>query len=46
MTSTLKDNPIWQSLYQTLQQVNPQKIVAQHLQNFNAQISGYWDDDT
>jgi hypothetical protein len=46
MTSTLKDNPIWQSLGQTLQQVNPQKIVAQHLQNFNAQISGYWDDDT
>jgi len=45
MTATLKNHPIWQTLNQTLAQLDPIQIATQHLQACNAQINGYWDED-
>ena len=45
MTSTLKNHPIWQTLSQTLKQLDANQIAVQHLQACNAQINGYWDED-
>jgi hypothetical protein len=42
LATTLKDHPIWHNLAQTLQQLDPNQIAAQHLQACNAQINGYW----
>ena len=45
MTSTLKNHPIWQTLSQTLKQLDPNQIAIQHLQACHAQINGYWDEE-
>ncbi|NER92954.1 MAG: hypothetical protein F6J86_03735 [Symploca sp. SIO1B1] len=45
MTITLKNNPIWYNLSQTLEQIDANQIAEQHLQACNAQINGYWDED-
>jgi hypothetical protein len=45
VSSTLKNNPIWHSLAQALQQVEPNQIATQHLQVCNYQINGYWNED-
>jgi hypothetical protein len=45
VSSTLKNHPIWHNLTQTLQQLDADRIAAQHLQACNAQINGYWDED-
>jgi len=45
VTSTLKNHPIWQTLSQTLKQLDANQIAVQHLQACNAQINGYWDED-
>jgi hypothetical protein len=45
VNSTLKDDPIWSNLAQTLKQFDPNQIALQHLQLCNDQINGYWDED-
>jgi hypothetical protein len=45
VTSTLKNHPIWQTLSQTLKQLDANQIAVQHLQACNAQINGYWDEN-
>ncbi|MGF1493833.1 MAG: hypothetical protein ACFBSC_15540 [Microcoleaceae cyanobacterium] len=45
MTTTLKNHPVWQTLNQTLEQLDTAKIAVQHLQACNSKINGYWDED-
>lgn len=45
MTSTLKEHPIWDSVAQTLAQINPTQIASDHLQACQAEINGYWDEN-
>lgn len=45
MTTTLKAHPIWQDLTQALSQINPQHLANQHIQDCQAQIHGYWDEN-
>jgi hypothetical protein len=43
--STLKEHPIWHSVTQTLEQINPNQIANDHLQACHDEIHGYWDED-
>jgi hypothetical protein len=43
--TTLKAHPIWQTLSQTLSQIDPNQIAYQHLQDCQAEIHGYWDEN-
>lgn len=43
--STLKAHPIWRSVTQTLEQINPHQIANDHLQACHNEIHGYWDED-
>jgi hypothetical protein len=45
VTTTLKAHPIWQNLTQALTQIDPNRIADQHLQDCQAEIHGYWDDN-
>lgn len=45
MTTTLKAHPIWQELTQALAQINLDHIANQHLQDCQAEIHGYWDEN-
>lgn len=45
MTTTLKTHPIWQNLTQALAQIDPDQIARQHLQDCQAEIHGYWDEN-
>lgn len=45
MTTTLKEHPIWHSVFQTLEQINPDQIANDHLQACQDEISGYWDEN-
>lgn len=45
MMSTLKEHPIWHSVTQTLEQLNPNQIAKDHLQACQDEINGYWDED-
>lgn len=44
MVTTLKTHPIWQTLAQTLAQIDPNQIAHQHLQSCRAELHGYWDE--
>lgn len=45
MTTTLKAHPIWQNLTQALTQIDPNRIAKQHLQDCQAEVHGYWDEN-
>jgi hypothetical protein len=45
VTTTLKAHPIWQNLTQALTQIEPNRIANQHLQDCQAEIRGYWDEN-
>lgn len=44
MTSTLKEHPIWHSVNQALEQINPDQIASDHLQACQCEVNGYWDE--
>ncbi|MGB8701244.1 MAG: hypothetical protein WCD18_17665 [Thermosynechococcaceae cyanobacterium] len=45
MTTTLKAHPVWQNLTQALAQIDLDQIASQYLQDCQAEIHGYWDEN-
>jgi hypothetical protein len=45
VNSTLKNDPIWYNITQTLNRLDTEQIATQHLAECNSQIYGYWDED-
>ncbi|KAM3097897.1 hypothetical protein ACKFKG_07345 [Phormidesmis sp. 146-35] len=45
MNTTLKTHPVWQNFTQALVQIDPNQIAHQHLQDCQAEIHGYWDEN-